>query len=165
MFNNLRLVEISNIVRELKKDGRVLLLEGHGKTIEFVAAERWDAQRDQPDGTFLLFELFQIRNIALPFSEVSLDIVEMATRPIIYHTPVNNLVKNGPVVASKVKFALIKEGFWNRLLFNYGRPLIFQISTAAGAVGMQTKEKFPLVAGGVREMFLGPEGEVKILNG
>ena len=158
-------MEINNIVRILKKDGRVLLMEGHGKTIELVVPDRWDEQRDDPGGTFLFFELFQIRNITLPFSEVSLDIVELATKPIIYHSPVNDLVKNSTVIDCKVTFALIKEGYWNRLLFNHGRPLIFQIPAAAGAVGMQTNEKFPLVAGGVREMFLGPEGHVKILNG
>lgn len=158
-------MEINDIVRVLKKDGRILLLEGHGQAIELVAPDQWDARRDSPGGIFLLFELFQIRNIALPFSEVSLDIVEMATRPVVYHSPVNDLVKNAPVIDRKVKFALIREGFWNRLLFNYGRPLIFQRPAAAEATGMRAKEKFPLAGGGIREMFLGPEGEVKMLNG
>ena len=158
-------MEISTIVQVLKKEGRIVLTEGNGNTIELVVPDQWNTLHDRQNGIFLIFELFQIRSIALPFSEVSLDIVELATKPVIYHTPANGALKNAPLINDKLKFALIKEGFWNQLLFNFGRPLIYQLAEGEGAVLNRTNEKFPLLDAGVKEMFLGPEGEVKILKG
>ncbi|MEX2594389.1 MAG: hypothetical protein WD426_16585 [Anditalea sp.] len=158
-------MEINKIVQTLRKEGRIYIKEGQGKIIELIVPERWKAHLDRQDGVFLIFDLFQIRNIALPFSEVSLDIVELASKPIIYHTTANEALKNAPVSDHVVRFSLIKEGFWNQLLFNYGRPLIYQVPDLQGEVENTVNKKFPLMAGGVKEMFLGPEGEVKILNG
>lgn len=138
-------------------------MEGHGKIIELVVPERWEVPRDKPDGIFLIFELFQIRSIALPFSEVSLDIVQLASEPIIFHTTVNEILLNAPVIDHLVKFALLKEGFWNRLLYNYGRPLVYQVPHLLAGEN-KTMERFPLASGEVKEMFLGPEGEVKMLK-
>lgn len=156
---------MNNIVQKLRREGRVYLQEGHHRVIELLDPESWDSQLDRKEGVFLLSDLFQIRTIALPFSEVSLDIVELASRPIIYHTTANAALKKAPLTDHVVKFALIKEGFWNRLLFNYGRPLIYQLPDYSGEVENSVNEKFPLLTVGVKEMFLGPEGEVKILNG
>jgi hypothetical protein len=158
-------VEINTIVQALRKEGRSVLAEGNGNIVELVVPDHWDALRDKQDGIFLIFELFQIRSIALPFSEVSLDIVELATKPIIYHTPANASLKNAPLTSGTVRFSLIRNGFWSQLLFNFGRPLIYQHAEEDGGALDRTSEKFPLLDVGVKEMFLGPEGEVKILKG
>lgn len=154
---------MNKMVQSLKQDGRVTIREGHGKTIDLVVPERWNHNQDTSEGIFLIFELFQIRSFAQPFSEVSLDLVELASRPIIYHTPVNKTLASAPVVNQLVRFAFIQEGFWNRLLFTFGRPLIYQPSVQLTGE-CHTVHKFPLAAGDVKEMFLGPEGEVKMLN-
>lgn len=162
---NYRQVDIKTIVQQLRVDGRVSLTEGHGQHMELVAPEKWNSGIDKGEGIFLLFEMFQIRSIALPFSEISLDIVELATKPIVYHTPANAALQNAPLIEGNVKFAMVREGIWNKLLFNFGRPLIYQKQVDAPSEEIKTNEKFPLLAVGVKEMFLGPEGEVKILNG
>lgn len=140
------------------------MTEGHGKTIVLIAPERWDARLHESRGVFLLFELFQIRSIVVPFSEVSLDIVEYSSKPVIFQSPAHESLRNAPVVDGKVKFSMIREGIWNKLLFGYGRPLIFLNAQTGERTDIETKDKFPLLINGVKEMFLGPEGEVKILN-
>lgn len=154
---------MNTLVQSLRQDGRITIMEGHGKIIDLVVPERWQTHKDSREGIFLIFEMFQIRSFAQPFSEVSLDVVELASKPIIYHTPANESLSNAPVVNGRVKFAFIQEGFWNRLLFNFGRPLIYQ---ASGQLETEnnTSHKFPLSAEDVKEMFLGPQGEVKILK-
>lgn len=155
-------MDIDKIVQTIRKEGRVVLKEGHGTSIELVAEENWDPGVDSQEGIVLLFDLFQIRSIALPFSEVSLDIVELASKPVIYRTPANPFLKATPVVEGKIRFSMIREGNWNKLLFNFGKPLIYQLAKSPGSEEMVSKDKFPLLAEGVKEMFLGPEGEVKM---
>lgn len=162
--NNVFSVLINEIVRTLKEQGRIFLEEGHGKTIELVVQDRWDSQRDSPEGIFLIHEIFQLKGLTLPFSEVSLDVVDLSTTPVIFHSPVNERLVIGPIIDQKVKFVVLKEGFWNKLLFNLGRPLIYQPGLQKGG-GIKTAEKFPLETGGIKEMYLGPEGQVKILKG
>jgi len=158
-------VDTGAIIKALKEKGRITIQEGYGKRISLIAAEKWDASVDRPDGMFLLFDLFQIRSIALPFSEVSLDIVELTNKPFIYQTIANPAVVNAPKIENKVRFSVIKSGAWNKLLFNYGGLVIFQTADAGNEGVYHTGEKFPLLTPeGVGEMFLGPEGEVKILN-
>jgi hypothetical protein len=154
---------MNTLVQSLRQEGRITIMEGHGKIIDLVVPEKWKADADSPEGIFLIFEIFQFRSFAQPFSEVSLDIVELASKPIIYHTPANGSVSNAPIVNGLVKFAFIQEGFWNRFLFNFGRPLIYQASELLETEN-NTAEKFPLAAEDVKEMFLGPQGEVKILK-
>src|SRR5690606_8553566 len=118
-LNNRFSVLINTIVRTLRDKGRIFLEEGHGKTIELVVPDNWDLRRDRPGGVFLIYEIFQIKGLAVPFSEVSLDIVELSTKPVIFHSPVNKILIKAPVIDQKIKFFLIREGFWNQLLFNY----------------------------------------------
>ena len=154
------------IIEALKGRGRVTIQEGHGKRMTWIAAEKWDAGVDSSEGVFLLLDLFQIRSIALPFSEVSLDIVELTNKPFIYHTIANKALIGAPKIEDKVRFSVIKSGPWNKLLFNYGGLVIFQTADTEDEGLYHTSEKFPLLAPkGVGEMFLGSEGEVKILNG
>lgn len=158
-------MDIKSIIQVLKDQGRVALKDGHGRVFELIAQDKWSAPHDGEDSIFLLFDLFQIRSIALPFSDVSLDIVDFTTKPAVYHTPANPSLIDAPIRNGQVKFAMIKDGDWNRLLFNFGKLVIYNVIKDDRAVDFDTVEKFPLLGKDLKEMFLGPEGEVKILNG
>lgn len=156
-------VEIKDVITHLKSHGRVRIKEGHGTVLELVALTQWNADQDSAEGVFLFYDLFQIRTVAEQFSEVSLDIVEFATKPTIYHTPVNRVLKTGPILHGNVKFAVIKKDFWNKLIFAFSQPLVLQYSHHQDA-DFETQEFFPLLSAGVKEMFLSPEGDIKIIK-
>ncbi|HLT07085.1 MAG TPA: hypothetical protein VK014_06130 [Cyclobacteriaceae bacterium] len=157
-------MDIKAINQVLKEQGRVSLKEGGGHRFALITPEQWDEQHDQATGIFLLYDLFQIRSIAVPFSDVSLDVVEFGNKPIIYHTLANKTFVVGPFQDGQVKFAMIREGGWNKLLFNHGKLLIYEALPADRSVDFEVPDKFPLSGKEVKEMFLGPEGEVKILS-
>ena len=69
-------MEIKDAVKILKEKGRIKVKDGHGTILELVAPQSWDAAKDDQEGIFLFFEVFQIRHVAEQFSEVSLDIIE-----------------------------------------------------------------------------------------
>jgi hypothetical protein len=77
-------VEIKEAVSLLKKKGRIRIKEGHGSILELIEMDSWVLKSDDSDGIFLLFDIFQIRAIAEQFSDVSLDIIEFASKPTIY---------------------------------------------------------------------------------
>ncbi|MCH6233122.1 hypothetical protein [Cognataquiflexum rubidum] len=156
-------MEIKDAVNILKEKGRIKIKDGHGTVLELIAPQRWDAAKDDQEGIFLFFDVFQIRNVAEQFSEVSLDIIEYATKPTIYHTPVNRILKNGPIIDGKVKFSFIKKEFWNKLIFAFSQPLILQFSKSK-EWDMVTEDFFPLLSAGTKEMFLSPDGDVKIIR-
>ena len=156
-------MEIKDAVNVLKEKGRIRIKDGHGTILELVAPKSWDAAKDDKEGIFLFFYVIQIRNVAEQFSEVSLDIIDYATKPTIYHTPVNRILKNGPVLEGKVKFSVIRKEFWNKLLFAFSQPLILQFSKAK-EWDMVTEDFFPLLSAGTKEMFLSPDGDVKIIR-
>jgi len=157
-------VEIKEAVSLLKKKGRIRIKEGHGSILELIEMDSWVLKSDDSDGIFLLFDIFQIRAIAEQFSDVSLDIIEFASKPTIYHTPVGKFLKTGPVKHGILKFAVIKKDFWNKFLFAYSQPIILQYSETPG-FDYETHEYFPLLSAGTKEMFLSSDGDVKILNG
>jgi len=115
-------------------------------------------------GIYLLFDLFQIRTLCVSFSEVSLDIVDFASKPTIYQSPANPLLPKGAVVNGLVRFSLIREPNWNKLLFQIAHPVLFTEEKDVKA-DIQTNLLFPLFHMGTKELFLGPEGEVKISKG
>ena len=156
-------MEIKDAVNVLKEKGRIRIKDGQGAILELISISNWDTAKDDSKGIFLLFDLFQIRAIAEPFSDVSLDIIEFATKPTIYHTPVNRVLNNGPIYEKTVKFTIIRKDFWNRLLFAYSQPLILQY-VKSEHFDFETKEHFPLLSAGTKEMFLSPEGDVRILK-
>lgn len=155
-------MEIKEVVNVLKEKGRVKIKDGQGAILELISVSNWDTAKDD-DGIFLFFDLFQIRSVAEPFSDVSLDIIAFASKPTIYHTPVNRVLKTGPIHDKKVKFAIIQKDFWNKLLFAYSQPLILQY-VKSEHFDFETKEHFPLLSAGTKEMFLSPEGDVRILK-
>jgi hypothetical protein len=156
-------VDIKEAVNKIRTTGRVRIKDGNDSILELIDIGHWNPESDDYEGIFLFFDLFQIRTVAEPYSEVSLDIVEFATKPTIYHTPVNRVLKKGPIEHGNVRFALIKKDFWNRLLFAYSQPLILQYSKIR-EFDFETAEFFPLLSAGTKELFLSPEGDVKILK-
>jgi hypothetical protein len=156
-------VESKEIVKSLKEKGRVRIKEGNGRVIEFIVPGSWDENLDSKAGVFLLFDVFQIRSIAEQFSEVSLDIVEFGTKPTIYHTTAGRMLRQGPKDKGIVKFALIRKDDWNKLLFAFGQPLILQYPKSEDA-NFSTDVFFPLLSSGLKEMYLSPEGDVKIIK-
>lgn len=146
-----------------KEKGSVCLKEGNGKVFSIYKGSL-AAQERVSNGIYLLFDLFQIRTLCLPFSEVSLDIVDFASKPSIYQSPVNPLLPNGAVTDGTVRFTLIKEPSWNKLLFQMAQPVLF-IEEKEREVDVETSLLFPLFNPNTKELFLGPEGEVKIKKG
>jgi hypothetical protein len=163
IFAKKRTVEIKEVVNKIKEKGRVRIKEGNGSILELIDINQWNPESDDYEGIFLLFNLFQIRTVAEQFSEVSLDIVEFATKPTIYHTPVNRLLNNGPIEHGNVRFSLIKKEYWNKLLFAYSQPLVLQYSKIQ-EFDFETPEFFPLLSAGTKELFLSSEGDIKILK-
>lgn len=153
-------MEIKTIIKILNEEGRITLKDRDGFLFDLIAPQKWDSEKDDAEGVFLLFDLFQIRSIAEQYSEVALDIVEFADKPVIFHTPAGRAFAGGPALDGNVRFLMIKKGYWNSLLFNYGKPLIFQKSAHSGTEYI-LNEVFPVAH---RSLYLGPEGDVKILN-
>lgn len=157
-------MEIKDIINTIKEKGRIKIKEGHGNVLEFIALDKWNQESNSQDDLFLIFDVFQLRSISEQFADVSLDIIEFATKPTIYHTIKGRFLQNGPVKDGKIKFSLIKKDFWNKVLFTYGQVLILSYSKG-DEFDFETKDFFPLLSAGTKEMFLSPEGDIKILKG
>jgi len=153
-------VEIKTIIKILNQEGRITLRDKDGLLFDLISPQQWDNGKDDAEGVFLLFDLFQIRSIAEQFSEVALDIVEFSEKPVIFHTPAGRSLMGGPSAEKTVRFLMIKKGFLNSLLFNYGKPLVFQKSRHKNTE-YKLDEIFPVAH---RSLFLGPEGDVKIIS-
>ncbi|WP_192346800.1 hypothetical protein [Algoriphagus sp. Y33] len=153
----------AQLVSAFREKGVLHLKEGNGKVVTLMRPELWKPEMGE-DWTFLLFDLFQIRSICEPFSEVSLDIVEYTNKPTVYHSPANRIIKNGPIVDGVLKFSLILEPNWNKLLFQISQPVLLKLDSQK-ATSFHTSILFPLLSPTTKEMFLGPEGEVKIIKG
>lgn len=115
------------------------------------------------EGVFLLYDLYQLRSIVPPFSDISLDIIDWAEEPIIFHSPVSPLLQNGPISKGIIKFALIKEPFWNKMLYACGQILVSQ-EVKDRHKGLILEQAFPLQGKRVKEMYLSAEGQVKIIK-
>ena len=154
------MLDYTALLSLVKENGKVCLKEGSGKTFCLHLGSAAEESVFE-NGVYLLFDLFQIRTIAVPFSEVSLDIVEFASKPTIYQSPVNPLLPLGAVNRGMVRFSLIREPNWNKLLYQIAHPVLFTEEKELEAE-IQTNLHFPLFHPGKKELFLGPEGEVKI---
>ena len=151
------------ILSPLKEKGKVYLQDGSGHI--FCLRKGALAEKESlEEGIYLLFDLFQIRTLCVAFSEVSLDIVDFASKPTIYKSPANPLLPKGAVVNGLVRFSLIREPNWNKLLFQIAHPVLFTEEKDVKPE-VQTNLLFPLFHAGIKELYLGPEGEVKISKG
>ncbi|WP_133558369.1 hypothetical protein [Algoriphagus boseongensis] len=153
----------SSIVKSFRDKGSVVIQEGNSKKIKFLKPELWTEEMGQ-DWVYLLSDIFQIRSICEPFSEVSLDIVEFASKPTIYHSPANKIISKAPMTNGNLKFALIREPNWNKLLFQISQPILAKEGDWK-EIDFKTNVFYPLLMAGTKEMFLGPEGDVKIIKG
>lgn len=162
----IRDVDIKAAVEKLKTEGKILIKEGHGTILELASLEKWDpnSETNVKTAVFLLFDVFQIRSISEQFSDVSLDVIEFASKPTVYHTIKGRFLKNGPVVDGEIKFSVIKKDFWNKLLFTYGNIVVLNYPKGVEA-DFETEEYFPLLSAGTKEMFLSPDGDIKIIRG
>lgn len=156
-------MELADLAKKIKMDGILHLKEGNGKVLTFMKPADWEPSKGE-EWIFLLFELFQIRTICEPFSEVSLDIVEYASKPTIYHSPPNRVLKSTPLADGNLKFSLIREPNWNKFLFQLSQPILVKLDTKE-KVFEETSLVFPLFSPNVKELMLGAEGDVKIIKG
>jgi hypothetical protein len=157
------MLDFTTSLKIFKEKGSVCLKEGNGKLFS-IHRGTLAAQEQVPEGIYLLFDLFQIRSLCPPFSEVSLDIVDFASKPSIYQSPANPLLPKGALTNGKVRFTLIKEPSWNKLLFQMAQPVLF-IEEKERVADVETALLFPLFNPNTKVLFLGPEGEVKIMKG
>lgn len=147
-------------MKAFREKGKVDLKEGNGAVLTLLKPELWKGEMGY-DWIYLLFDLFQIRSICEPFSEVSLDIVDFASKPTIYKSPANKLLSNGPIENGSIRFSLIREPNWNKLLFQIAHPVLFRIEKNNQAE-FQTTLFFPLLNPSKKELHLGPDGEIKV---
>ncbi|WP_144605674.1 hypothetical protein [Algoriphagus algorifonticola] len=153
----------SVFVKQFRDQGFLSIKEGNGKVITLLQASHWKPEMGT-DWVYLLFDLFQIRSVSEQFSEISLDIVEFASKPTIYSSPANILIPEGLPVEEKIRFSLIREPDWNKLLFQISQPVLVQLESDRPAE-VETKKLFPLFSPSLKELYLGPEGDVKIIKG
>jgi hypothetical protein len=153
----------SAIVKTFRDKGTVTIQDGNSKKVQLLKTDLWKEEMGQ-DWVYLLFDIFQIRSICEPFSEVSLDIVEYASKPTIYHSPANKVIPIGPKEQGNLRFSLIREPNWNKLLFQISQPVLAKVSDWK-SVDHQTSIFYPLLMSGTKEMYLGSEGDVKIIKG
>lgn len=151
------------LIQELKQKGFFNLKEGSGRSLTFLKAESWMPEMGK-DWVYLLFDLFQIRSICGQFSEVSLDVVEFASKPTIYHSPTSPLLTGAPKSGDVLMFSLIREPAWNKLLFQINTLVMVKLDSKEPTTHV-TDLMFPLFSSSTKELFLGPEGEFKILKG
>lgn len=151
------------IVKAFRGKGEVTIREGNGKTLTLLKLESWKPEMGK-EWVYLLFDLFQIRTVCEPFSEVSLDVVEFGTKPTIYHSPVNGVLKHGPIEGGVIQFSLIREPNWNKLLYQISQPVLARVESGNAPLDFQTDLYYPLLGPTTKEMYLGPDGDVKIIN-
>ncbi len=123
----------------------------------------YEEARPQANGIYLLYEIFQLRSIALPFEEVAIDLIGWTERPVVFSTYPSKLLENATNSDALIKFVLIKESFWKDFLFNSGQIVLCQ-SGNKELHEFITDKPFPWTTPKATEMFIGPDGEVKIWN-
>ncbi|MDX5339185.1 MAG: hypothetical protein LPK25_09165 [Cyclobacteriaceae bacterium] len=155
-------MDASSITKAFRDQGTVTIQDGNSQKIRLIKPELWEKSLGM-DWTYLLFDIFQIRSVSVPFSEISLDVVEFASKPTIYHSPANPILKNGPIENGNIRFSVIREPHWNKLLFQISQPVLAKVGNWE-TVDFQTTVYYPLLMSAVKELFLGPEGEVKIIK-
>lgn len=153
----------SALVKLFRDQGSITIREGNGKCITLIKSDEWKTDLGN-DWVYLLFDLFQIRIISEQFSEVSLDIVEYASKPTIYSSPANPRVPAGLKEAGLIRFSLIRDPDWNKLLFQLSHPVLAQLESRTKP-DVEVKNYFPLFGPNVKELYLGAEGDVKIIKG
>lgn len=153
----------ASITKTIREKGVATIQDGNSQKIRIIRPELWEEGMGN-DWTFLLFDIFQIRSVSVPFSEVSLDVVEFASKPTIYHSPVNPILKSVPLENGNIRFSVIREPHWNKLLFQISQPVLAKVGDWS-AVDFQTNVYYPLLMSAAKELYLGPEGEVKIIKG
>lgn len=152
----------ASLLKIVKEQGQLTLSDEKNNTLTLLDTQKWSPEMGQ-DWIYLLFDMFQIRTICRQFSEVSLDVVEFASKPTIYHTEPNSQRLNGPLINKCLRFSLIREPNWNKLLFQIAQPVLVNLSSKNPA-DASTDVPFPLFSKITKEMYLGAEGDIKIIS-
>lgn len=146
----------------LRKNDTLVVEDGGGQLLEMRLLTK-EGVPPESAGVYLLHEIYQLRTITLPFGEVALDIIAFNERPVVYSTYPSKMLEHAKNSDALIKFAFIKEQFWKDFLFNAGQIVLCQ-KTKTGAPQFITNRPFPWTTPKATEMFLGPDGEVKIWN-
>ncbi|MCC5938848.1 MAG: hypothetical protein JJU34_16330 [Lunatimonas sp.] len=150
---------IESWIKQIKELGTVSLLISGGNILCLSKLSAVKAPVSE-NAVFLLYDLFQLRTIAKPFSEVSLDIVEWAEDPVIFHTDVNRLVMKDSFSGEIIKFAVLKDPFWKNSLRSIGEIVVCLPDLSEGKV-WELPHPLPLFGKSVKQLYLSAEGQVK----
>lgn len=147
---------------KLKESGSVQLRVAGGSSLRIVKLSLASGV-DLSRSLFLLHELFQLRSIAKPFSDVSLDIVEWSEEPVIFQTERNPMLNLDQFTGKNVRFALIKDAYWRYSLRAVGEIVLGLPGTPDEEV-WDVVQPFSLFSGKTKEIYLSAEGVVKMLK-
>lgn len=114
------------------------------------------------ESIFLLFDSFQIRTIAGSFSDVSLDIVEWAEGPVIFHTDPNPLFAKNSFSGEILKFALLKDPYWRDCLRSVGEVVVWMPNGSEEPI-CEVPHHLPILVKKVKQLYLSAEGQVKLM--
>lgn len=156
-------MDFRKFVEAFRQKGQVSIQEGNGKTLTFLACSEWTPAHGT-EWVVLLYDIFQIRGVGGHFSEVSLDIVDFASKPTIYHVVPGYSVPEGLREKGKVRFSLIRDKEWNPFLFQLSDLVLCQTVNGMHA-DFSVTNFFPLLSPNLKEMELGLNGEVTIIKG
>ncbi len=148
--------------KKLRENKSLLVQTGDNQLLQMKSFS-YEVAGHQPEGIYLLYEIFQLRSIALPFEEVALDLIEWTEKPVVFSTFPSNLLEDATNSDALIKFALIKEPYWRDFLFNSGQIVLCQ-SRKNGIPECTSNRPFPWTTPSAINMFIGPDGEVKIWN-
>ncbi|WP_209328781.1 hypothetical protein [Lunatimonas salinarum] len=148
-------------IKQIKASGTACLRTIDGNHLFFSKLSALTAPVSD-SAVFLLHDLFQLRTIAKPFSDVSLDIVDWAEDPVIFHTDVNRPMMKDSFSGEIIKFALLKDPFWKHHLHSIGEIVVCLPHHREGAV-WEVAHSLPLFGKVVKQLYLSAEGQVKMI--
>ncbi len=151
------------VIKEIKDKGRIILKDTENRSMLLILPKFWENELDGDDGIFLLYDTFQIRSVGEQFSEVALDIVEYSNKPVIFYTPASKLLTHGPVKNGLIKFFMMKNPEWKKLLFGLSQPILMKVIASSDSE-FTFPFAMPVFSTHALEMYLGAEGDVKILS-
>lgn len=152
---------IESWIKQIKEEGTVSLKTLEGTTLYCSKLSALKAPVSE-NAVFLLYDLFQLRTIAKPFSDVSLDIVEWAEDPVIFHTDVNRVLMRDSYSGEIVKFTLLKDPYWKNCLRSIGE-IVVCLPHRTESHAWQLPHSLPLFGKVVKQLYLSAEGQVKMI--
>lgn len=150
------------LIKAFRDKGELTLNLSDNHSITLLQTNHWSLEKGS-EWMYLLFDTFQIRSIAPQPSEVGLDLIEFASKPTIYWSEPNFQSKKGPLKDGKISFSIIKEPSWNKLLFQISQPVLAKLDSGQKP-DARLDMSFPLFYNGLKVIYLGENGDIKILK-